>query len=1012
MRKVVHEYVKNLYPEYAAEDMNTKIHKDEAYPIVDQFFFGYFNKWLISSWTREDRFSKEVATTQKFDPKLDNSTTAGYIAVSRQFEPQNDGRITLQTVIDLKNADNGARFYLSNTDEEKVFEVFSKDGYFYVSCERVIKTDVRVHDGYTYFKADFDLDTLKASLYIDGLFGCEFTLSPEYKDFGRITVSTSEGCPDLSMQMRRMYIRRNYAVDENFYCPVYPPDWEPCPEAKMIREYNDAYESGTLKLETSTIAKKKFRKLEGKMVFESFFYLPEMGDKYTIKLDEGISIVVKDGKITVGDIEHEFLRHVWQNIRVVADTEKNEAEIYICGKIKGKVAFTSKSAEYVSFELEKNSENGYVLIDDIRVYNIFEYPDYCPEPVVPKSKGMNVIMSVCSLWHEGTHHGYDYVAPYDECTPMLGYYDEGNIEACDWETKYMLEQGINAFEYCWYPPQYNPNIPIKTPRAFWHQYEGYFYGKYSHMLPFCIMWENAGAGSANWTFEQFRSFIWDYWVEWCFKDPRYYRIDNKAVFHLYKSDLFIKTFGGVENAKRVLDFMREDIKNYGYDGIILVVNCTNAYNKTVAKDLSDMGFDGLCNYALGKPSYMPGYINIATKQFTDTFESIDTDMYVVPTIGTGWNIIGWEDVRSPLSTPAQYAESIGYGVEISKRQEKCPNLMYFSTWNEYGEGHWLAPAGLNGFGYSDAMRSVLCEETEIKHLTPSFSQKARFSHLHNDYRTPIRSWHYEEPDPTKLDTEVVFDANMSMDAWDFEDVELSMDEENKAIVMKAYDIDPKAIYKTDINVKAEDVDFVHIRMSTSCFDMIQFFFSTTERPDFWATGYMAVVPAAQDKIYDIYIPTKHVDWKGVIKNIRIDTANTPSLAKLQKVEFLKIKPISYDFGFVVDNVALTIPFQYKSIEDGEYYVAANPRAGIFSATNIHHDWDRFEGKLYLKTSTDTEFRFTVGSDIALVNGKEEKLAKPLALHDHMPILPLRFVFDKAGLSYEIKDNTIFLKVRN
>ncbi len=1013
MRSIVQKYIENLYPEYAQKSLNTPINKDEAYPVVDQFFFGYFNKGEISTWTREDRFAKEVITKQSFDPKLDNAKTNKYIAVSRKFEPQSDGKIRLQTVIDLKNAKNGARFYLSNTDGEIVFEVFSRDGVFFVKADGITKTDIAVHDGYTYFRADFDLDTRDAKLYIDGVYACDFRLSEDFKNFGRITVSTSENCPDLSMQMRRMYIRRNYAVDENFYAPIYPADWESCPEAKIIPLYNDAYESGSLRLEKSAVAKKCFASLGGKIVFESFFYLPEKGDEYKIHFGNAFTVSAKDGKICAGDIRHDFIPRVWQSVRLVADMDKGEAEVYICGKTKGFVSLSEKSVDYVSFEYNKNSENGYVMLDDVRVYNIFDYPDYCPEPVVPKKNkdNMNVIMSVCSLWHEGTHHGYDYVAPFDETTPMLGYYDEGNTEVCDWETKYMLEQGISAFQYCWYPPQYNPNIPIKTPRAFWHQYEGYFYAKYSHMLPFCIMWENAGAGGANWTLEDFKSFIWDYWVEWCFRDPRYYRIDNKAVLHIYRQDLLIKTFGGVENAKAVLDFMREDIKNHGYDGIILLANCNNAYDDKVARHLEDMGFDGLCNYALGKPSFQPEYINNAASKFVDTFKRIDSKMYVVPTIGTGWNIIGWEDVRSPLSTPEQYAQTIKYGMEISKKQERCPNLMYFSTWNEYGEGHWLAPAGLNGFGYSDAMRSVLCEDMELKHSLPSACQSARFCHLHNDYRTPIRSWHYEEPDPSKLDTEIVYSFDMSIDAWDFEDVKVSQDADG-AIVMQGYDIDPKCVYKSEINVNADDVDYVHIRINTDSYDTIQFFFTTDEKPQFFATGYMPVVPSVRNEYYDIYIETKHLDWKGIIKNIRIDPAETPMLAKILKVEFIKIKPVPYDFGLAVDGVSLEIPFHYKSIENGEYYTAANPRNGIFAATNIHHEWDRFGGELYLKTSTDTEFLFTVGSDVALVNGNEEKLKKPFFLHDHMPVLPLRFVFDKACLSYEIKDNTIFVKIRD
>ena len=440
MREIVQKYIENLYPEYAQKSLNTPINKDEAYPIVDQFFFGYFNKGEISTWTRENRHAKAVETKQTFDPKLDNSTTNGYIAVSRKFETQNDGRICLQTVIDLKNAQNGMRFYLSNTDEKNVFEVFSKEGVFFVKADGETRTDIAVHDGYTHFKADFDLDTNKAKLYIEGVYACDFRLSDDYKDFGRITVATTEGYPDLQMQMRRMYIRKNYAVDENFYAPVYPADWESCDAAEMIREYNDAYESGTLKLVKSGVAKKCHRTLSGKIVFESFFYLPETGDEYKIHFGNAFTVTAKDGKIFAGDIEHDFIRHVWQSVRLVADMDKGQAEVYICGKTKGFVSLSDKSVDNVSFEFDKKSENGYVLIDDVRVYNIFDYPDYCPMPVVPKKKtdNMNVIMSVCSLWHEGTHHGYDYVAPFDETTPMLGYYDEGNTEVCDWETKYML----------------------------------------------------------------------------------------------------------------------------------------------------------------------------------------------------------------------------------------------------------------------------------------------------------------------------------------------------------------------------------------------------------------------------------------------------------------------------------------------------------------------------------------------------------------------------------------------
>lgn len=1012
MRKIVQKHIENLYPEYTAKDQNVTLDKNDSYPIVDQFFFGGFNKITVSPWNREDRFNKTVETTQHFDVVLSNENSDGYLAINRKFDPQKDGHITMQTNIVLNNADNGARVYLDNSDSENVFEIFTKNGKFFLKAGSLCETNIPVYDGNVYMRAEFYLDERHGTFYINGKYACDFVLASDFKDFAKVTVSTSSGYEKLSVQMRQMYIRRNYSVDESFYAPVYPCDWEKCEGAEIIRVPNEPFGSGTLKLSSSATAKKCFDALSGKVVFESFFLLPENGDEYKIHLDDAIAVTVKDGIIKVGDISHDFIRHIWQNVRIVADTQKGEAEIYICGKIKGKVAFCAKSVSNVSFEYNKNSENGYVLIDDVRVFNQIDYPDYCPAPVIPKSKGYNAVMSVCSIWHEGAHHGYDYVSPYDECTPLLGYYDEGSVECADWETKYMLEQGISAMQYCWYDPQsYDTSVPIKTPCNHWQQYDGYFYGKYSHLLPFCIMFENAGWGRVKMTLEQFKTFLWDYWVEWLFRDPRYYRIDNKAVFHIYRHDLFLSAFGSEEACKEVLDFMREDIKKYGYDGMIIVASCGNAHHEDVAKTLSNMGFDGHCHYGYGKQSYAPDFITHTVEKLRKTFDKVETDMFCVPTVGTGRNIMGWEDTRTPLSTPEQYAQTVKNAIALNEKYNSL-NMIYFSTWNEYGEGHWLAPTGLNGFGYSDALKSVLCEDdTQIKHQIPTNSQMSRIAHLYNDYRTPIRSWLNELPDVAKLEYDPVFEMKMTTDAWDFEDCNVSISDDG-AIVMDGYDVDPKCIYKEKTNIKAEDVDYIHVVMSSSSFDPPEIFFVNEEHDDFYATGNLSNILYKRDEFVDLFIsPSSHEDWKGTISAIRIDPANSPALCAIKKVEFIKLRPISYDFGFSVDGTALNIPFYYKAIEDGEYYLAANPKNGTFAATNIYHEWDRFEGKLYIKTSTDTEFLFTVGEDTAIVNGKEEKLKKPFALYDHMPILPLRFIFDNAEISYKISDNIVYVSVR-
>jgi len=72
---------------------------------------------------------------------------------------------------------------------------------------------------------------------------------------------------------------------------------------------------------------------------------------------------------------------------------------------------------------------------------------------------------------------------------------------------------------------------------------------------------------------------------------------------------------------------------------------------------------------------------------------------------------------------------------------------------------------------------------------------------------------------------------------------------------------------------------------------------------------------------------------------------------------------------------------------------------------LYHEFSRFTGKLFV-ASDDTEFEFTVGSDIAKVNGKEQKLPAIVTLKDGLPVLPLNFLLDKAGYQYSLSNEKL------
>lgn len=52
-------------------------------------------------------------------------------------------------------------------------------------------------------------------------------------------------------------------------------------------------------------------------------------------------------------------------------------------------------------------------------------------------------------------------------------------------------------------------------------------------------------------------------------------------------------------------------------------------------------------------------------------------------------------------------------------------LLLADNWNEYGEGHWINPGSLCGFGYLDAMRNTFAAASSHADAIPTDSQKLR-----------------------------------------------------------------------------------------------------------------------------------------------------------------------------------------------------------------------------------------------------------------------------------------------
>ena len=997
-------------------------YKNEAFYLIDNRKMCVYTRGVRhvpSSWNYENRFSKEPDITGSTTNVLDGTQSDGYVSINRNFKTQSDGTLVLRTAVNVSNTADGMRIYFANSLGQNVLEICTFDGFYHVMASENVNTGIRSCVGDVTVRVIINLDKSCGQVFLNGEKACDYKLA-EFCDFDRIYYSTAFKS-NVVVEPKYCILYKNFSVNENFFDEKVPDDWNG-DGAQTFLMYGGKYDSGCLRFDSSGSLSKSFSAISGKFVFEGYIYMP-YNDRAGFVL--GNTSVVLDGNVLASDTYKKSIRNnLFQCVHMAVDTVLHQAVLYVNGKKCAVLPFEKDSIDSISVFFDKRTDNGTAWFGDIKVYNVYDYPDYCPKPQKTEPNDCVTIMSVCSLWREGMHSGWDFVSPYDECSPLIGYYDEGEPEEADWEIKQLAEHGMQAMQYCWFAPSVNDFFtPIKKPTYSEALNDGYFYAKYSDEVKFCIMWENATFSGCRdgMAIEQFKSYLWDYWVEYYFTDSRYLVVDNKPVFEIFRADVFLKNFGGLEKCREVIDFMRRDIKKYGFDDITLLF-LNSGLNKDSLKQLCDLGADGAIQYCWDQNSYYPEYLRNVNTQAINNVKAVSDSLFYIPTVSTGLNILGWENKRSPMATCEQHEKAIDIYNELLKLQGRT-KMILFSTWNEFGEGHWLAPSGLNGYGYADVWRKKLTDApNEHIDVLPTQNQKARICRLYNDRRTPIRAWlkHDIGTDSDSIPEITVksvdFSKVKSLTDFKDENIDGHIKLYGNHIYGNAVVQDPKVILPEKICFDAAEVDVIHVRMSSSLTDKVMIFFMNEGDSDFSYHKRFEKYFTYNDKSVDFYFSTSECPyWKGKISRIRFDPAENLGEFTLELIEFLKYSQEQKKFSIFADGTELTdIPVGYKECGDGEFYVSAEPKTGFYSAMNFYHEWNRFDGVLYIKTGTDMEFKFTVGKSEAQVNGNSVRLKRAFGTYDHVPTLPLKFILDNSGIDYKINgtDISVFIRKNN
>ena len=320
----------------------------------------------------------------------------------------------------------------------------------------------------------------------------------------------------------------------------------------------------------------------------------------------------------------------------------------------------------------------------------------------------------CPLWEADKFVYWDQVIKHPERTPALGFYAQENPEVADWETKWAVEHGISFFIYCWYRDGQGGSIKMRFGSAI---HDALFKSRFADRMKFTIMWENGNKGHSGVADENdLITNLLPYWIETYFNRPNYLKVDNKPLLFIYRPDILIADLGGIENVKAAFEKMRQACRDAGFDGLYLLGQ-NSGLNLKQLEQMKQIGLDYAFAYHWQVPdSPQPEQAIKAQMEYIEKRKSLGLLPEVV-TVSQGWS--GWRDEGSIWKIPpSDYEKLLRQAkdfIATMPASELGSKMLLLDNWNEWGEGHYIAPHREFGFGYLDAVRRVFATDAPEPH---------------------------------------------------------------------------------------------------------------------------------------------------------------------------------------------------------------------------------------------------------------------------------------------------------
>lgn len=301
--------------------------------------------------------------------------------------------------------------------------------------------------------------------------------------------------------------------------------------------------------------------------------------------------------------------------------------------------------------------------------------------------------------------------------PLWGYYDEADVNWAERDIETAATAGIDAFMVDWF--WYHGTQLLQEQLE-----QGFLKARNREKLKFSIMWANTNwknqyppnqDGPSALIYDQTYSesdmyAMADYWIEHYFSQPNYLKVGEQPIVGLLFLEHLVKSLGGAERTRRILDNMRSRSARSAAGGIHFT-----AMELHTPELVHGSGVDSVTHYHTYYEEFGAGH-KLQVRKWVEAAESTikrwktEADSYRVPYFpdcAVGWDNsarFGDQTCIFVERSPDQYERLLRAAKYFSAERKTDPPLIFLSTWNEWTEDHYLLPDVQFGYSYLEAVQ--------------------------------------------------------------------------------------------------------------------------------------------------------------------------------------------------------------------------------------------------------------------------------------------------------------------